>query len=71
MHVQVLIIMFFKQKNTFLKIVQVFLHVSTAYCNCIRETVEEKIYPAPFDWRDAITLAENFDPTTSSVLTKM
>ncbi|VVC29755.1 Male sterility, NAD-binding,NAD(P)-binding domain,Fatty acyl-CoA reductase, C-terminal [Cinara cedri] len=48
----------------------VLLHVSTAYCNCIRENVKEKIYEAPIGWREMITIAENLDPAESSILTK-
>lgn len=46
------------------------LHVSTAYCNCIREYIEEKVYDSPISWRDAISIAENTDPVLSSILTK-
>ncbi|XP_025425522.1 putative fatty acyl-CoA reductase CG5065 [Sipha flava] len=53
-----------------MKNLKVFLHVSTAYCNCIREHIEEKIYEAPFGWREAISIAENIDSTMSSILTK-
>lgn len=53
-----------------MKNLKVFLHVSTAYCNCIREYVEEKVYDPPFSWQEAISIAENLDETTSSILTK-
>jgi len=49
---------------------QVLLHVSTAYCNCVRETVEERVYESPIGWREAISIAENLDPTMTSILTK-
>jgi len=52
------------------KIMQVLLHVSTAYCNCIRERVEEKVYESPFGWQEAISIAENLDSTMTSILTK-
>jgi len=53
-----------------MKNLAVLLHVSTAYCNCIRQYVEEKVYESPCDWRDVISVAENFDQVTSSILTK-
>ncbi|CAI6356237.1 unnamed protein product [Macrosiphum euphorbiae] len=53
-----------------MKHLEVLLHVSTAYCNCIRENVEEKVYESPIGWREAISIAENLDPTLSSILTK-
>ncbi|XP_022171256.1 fatty acyl-CoA reductase 1-like [Myzus persicae] len=53
-----------------MKHLEVLLHVSTAYCNCTREHVEEKVYESPVGWREAISIAENLDPTMSSILTK-
>uniref|UniRef100_A0A182MC43 Fatty acyl-CoA reductase n=1 Tax=Anopheles culicifacies TaxID=139723 RepID=A0A182MC43_9DIPT len=37
------------------------VHISTTYCNPELMHVEEKIYPAKMDWRDAIRMAESFD----------
>ncbi|XP_018576824.2 putative fatty acyl-CoA reductase CG5065, partial [Anoplophora glabripennis] len=45
-----------------------FVHISTSYCNCDRFEVEEKIYPAHADWKSTITLAEQVDPHTLSIL---
>ncbi|XP_050439097.1 putative fatty acyl-CoA reductase CG5065 [Adelges cooleyi] len=53
-----------------IKNLAVLLHVSTAYCNCNRIKVDEKVYESPMNWRDAIAIAENMDPTLSSILTK-
>lgn len=36
-----------------------FIHISTTYCNIQYEIIEEKLYPAPMDWKDAINIAEN------------
>lgn len=48
---------------------QVFLHVSTTYCNCNRVFVEEKVYESPIKWQDAILIAENLDPKLSETCT--
>uniref|UniRef100_A0A182WCN9 Fatty acyl-CoA reductase n=1 Tax=Anopheles minimus TaxID=112268 RepID=A0A182WCN9_9DIPT len=37
------------------------VHISTTYCNPELMHVEEKIYPAKMDWREAIRMAESFD----------
>ena len=50
-------------------ILQVFLHVSTTYCNCNRVYVDEKVYESPISWQDAILIAENLDPKLSETLT--
>ncbi|VEN46644.1 unnamed protein product [Callosobruchus maculatus] len=38
---------------------EVFVHVSTAYCNVDTNFIDETLYPAPVNWRDAIELAES------------
>lgn len=48
---------------------EVFLHVSTTYCNTHKDVIEEKIYPAPADWRKIIKLVENLDDHTLDVFT--
>uniref|UniRef100_A0A336M7X6 Fatty acyl-CoA reductase n=1 Tax=Culicoides sonorensis TaxID=179676 RepID=A0A336M7X6_CULSO len=40
---------------------EVFMHVSTAYSNCDRFEIDEKLYPASVDWRYAIKISEQFD----------
>ncbi|XP_023312174.1 fatty acyl-CoA reductase 1-like isoform X1 [Anoplophora glabripennis] len=45
-----------------------FVHISTAYCNCDKFEIEEKIYPAHADWKSTITLAEQVDQHTLSIL---
>ncbi|XP_034234854.1 putative fatty acyl-CoA reductase CG5065 isoform X2 [Thrips palmi] len=53
-----------------MKKLEAFVHVSTAYCNCDRSEVEEKVYPAPtdpeklaqcVDWMDA-EMADHMTP---------
>lgn len=38
-----------------------FVYVSTTFCNCDRYVVEEEVYPAHANWKDAIRLAEECD----------
>ncbi|XP_018572955.2 putative fatty acyl-CoA reductase CG5065 [Anoplophora glabripennis] len=45
-----------------------FVHISTAYCNCDRFEVEEKLYPAHADWKTTISLAEQVDQHTLNIL---
>ncbi|XP_049839722.1 putative fatty acyl-CoA reductase CG5065 [Schistocerca gregaria] len=52
-----------------MKNLKVFVHVSTAYCNLHETVVEEKLYPAPADWRDMISIAENTEDLTLRILT--
>lgn len=35
------------------------MHVSTAYSNCHLPKIEEKIYPAPLDYKKVIALGES------------
>ncbi|KAJ8961616.1 hypothetical protein NQ314_005906 [Rhamnusium bicolor] len=35
------------------------VHVSTAYCNCIHDVMEEKIYPSTVDYKLLISMTEN------------
>ncbi|XP_046979720.1 fatty acyl-CoA reductase 1-like isoform X2 [Schistocerca americana] len=52
-----------------MKNLKVFVHVSTAYCNLHETVVEEKLYPAPADWREMISIAENTEDLTLRILT--
>lgn len=47
----------------------VFMHVSTTYCNPDWKVVEEKIYPPLADWKQAIKIAETMDMETLDTLT--
>lgn len=47
----------------------VFMHVSTTYCNPDWKVVEEKIYPPLADWKQAIKIAEVMDLETMDTLT--
>ncbi|CAH1983492.1 unnamed protein product [Acanthoscelides obtectus] len=38
---------------------EVFMHISTAYCNVDSTYIEEEMYPSPVHWKDAIDLAES------------
>ncbi|XP_065217916.1 putative fatty acyl-CoA reductase CG5065 [Planococcus citri] len=53
-----------------IKNIAVLVHVSTTYCNCYRKIVEETIYPAPMNWKEAIFMAENCDPVLTNILSK-
>ncbi|XP_050513709.1 putative fatty acyl-CoA reductase CG5065 isoform X2 [Diabrotica virgifera virgifera] len=53
-----------------LKNISIFVHISTAYSNCDKLVVEEKLYPAHANWRDAITIAEECDPKTLQVFSQ-
>jgi fatty acyl-CoA reductase len=48
---------------------QVFVYVSTAYCNCDRPVIEEVVYPPHADWKDMISIAERCDEHTLNILT--
>ncbi|KAJ8947336.1 hypothetical protein NQ314_008640, partial [Rhamnusium bicolor] len=52
-----------------LKNLAVFVHVSTAYCNSDKKVIEEKLYPAHLDWRQAIKLAEEIDEHALEIFT--
>ncbi|XP_030756881.1 putative fatty acyl-CoA reductase CG5065 [Sitophilus oryzae] len=52
-----------------MKNINVFLHISTAYCNVHGKViVEEKLYPAEADWREAVYVAENCNENIMNVL---
>lgn len=53
-----------------MKKLQVFVHISTTYCNTDRKIIGEQLYPAHADWRKTIEIAENFDRHTLNVLTE-
>lgn len=48
----------------------VLVHLSTAYSNCYMSCVDEKLYPAPADWRRAIEIAEKCDNDTLVPMTE-
>ncbi|XP_030757393.1 fatty acyl-CoA reductase wat-like [Sitophilus oryzae] len=52
-----------------IKNIENLVHVSTTYCHTDKKVVEEKVYPAVADWREAIKIAENADSHTIDVLT--
>ncbi|XP_063926565.1 fatty acyl-CoA reductase 1-like [Zophobas morio] len=51
-----------------MKNLDVFVHISTTYCNSDRKVVEERLYPAVADWEKTIEIAENIDRHTLNVL---
>ncbi|XP_048524365.1 fatty acyl-CoA reductase 1-like [Dendroctonus ponderosae] len=54
-----------------MKNIQVFLHVSTTYCNIDgKKIVDEVLYPQHGDWKEAICAAESMDSHTLNVLTQ-
>nr|CAH7755245.1 unnamed protein product [Callosobruchus chinensis] len=48
---------------------EAFIHISTTYCNVDRDVIEEKMYPARADWRDAIRLAEEMNEIELQAMT--
>ena len=48
---------------------QALIHVSTAYCNCDREEVNEVIYPPPYDPEKIIQCMEWMDDDLIQALT--
>ncbi|XP_055381361.1 uncharacterized protein LOC129611958 [Condylostylus longicornis] len=60
------IIKFAKQ----LKNIEALVHVSTSYCYSDRFVIEEKLYPPYADWKNAITVAENYDNETLEIFNK-
>ncbi|XP_063926597.1 fatty acyl-CoA reductase 1-like [Zophobas morio] len=53
-----------------MKNLDVFVHISTTYCNSDRKVVEEKLYPVVAEWEKTIEIAENIDRHTLNVLTE-
>ncbi|KAJ3639230.1 hypothetical protein Zmor_003910 [Zophobas morio] len=52
------------------KNLDVFVHISTTYCNSDQKVVEERLYPAVVEWEKTIEIAENIDRHTLNVLTE-
>lgn len=52
-----------------MKYLDVFVHVSTTYCNTNRRVIDEVLYPAHADWKMAIKMAEEMDKSDVEVLT--
>lgn len=52
-----------------MKNLDMFVHVSTTYCNTDRHVVDEQLYPPHADWRMAIRMAEEMDPHVVEVFT--
>lgn len=48
---------------------QAFVHVSTAYCNCNRTTIDEKIYRQSITGENAIKLMDCMDDKTLESIT--
>jgi hypothetical protein len=48
---------------------QIFVHLSTVYCNSDRPVIEEAMHPPHADWKDMISIAENCDEHTLNILT--
>ena len=51
------------------KNLQNFVHISTAYSNCPRKTIDEVFYESPLDYRYAIKLLEDFDADEINAIT--
>lgn len=52
-----------------MKQLKVFAHVSTAYCQCNEEVLEERAYPAPNDPLAIATLCKHLDNEVLDYLT--
>ncbi|XP_043084152.1 fatty acyl-CoA reductase 1 isoform X2 [Puntigrus tetrazona] len=52
-----------------MKLLEVFIHVSTAYAHCDRELIEEVVYPPPVDYRKLIDTLEWMDDKLVSLMT--
>ncbi|XP_064480331.1 fatty acyl-CoA reductase 1-like [Ornithodoros turicata] len=52
-----------------MKSLKVYVHVSTAYCNCNVKDVEEKVYPAPLDPAHLLDMVEWMDESLLESLT--
>ncbi|XP_065213224.1 putative fatty acyl-CoA reductase CG5065 isoform X2 [Planococcus citri] len=48
---------------------EAFVYISTAYCNCEKDTVEEKIYPSKHDPYDVINLTRWMEPKLLEMIT--
>lgn len=42
-----------------MKELKCFLHISTAYTNCVQPLIEEKVYPPPMDHEELIKITDN------------
>lgn len=51
-----------------LKHLDVFVHVSTTYCNPDQSRIEEKLYPPHGDWQKVIEIAEKLEQETFDIL---
>lgn len=45
------------------------VHVSSTYCHVDKPTVEEKMYPKEFNWKEMIRLANEMDDNVLRALT--
>ncbi|KAJ8938037.1 hypothetical protein NQ318_003341 [Aromia moschata] len=48
-----------------------FMHVSTIYCNCLYDVIEEETYPAAANYEAIISIAENLPDVLEKVSDKM
>ncbi|XP_064480327.1 putative fatty acyl-CoA reductase CG5065 [Ornithodoros turicata] len=48
---------------------RVLVHVSTAYCNCDKDEIDEVVYPPPLDHRNIIEAAQWMDDTMMNTMT--
>lgn len=53
-----------------LKNIRVVVHISTSYSNVYIHTIEERIYPAPADWKKTIEICETLDDNNLNFLTQ-
>lgn len=48
-----------------------FVHVSTAFSNCIQQIIEERVYPPPMDYRRLLTVADALPDDILTSITSM
>jgi fatty acyl-CoA reductase len=49
---------------------QAFVHLSTAFCHCDQEELEERMYESPLDPHDVMKCVQWMDETTLNMITE-
>ncbi|XP_023708259.1 fatty acyl-CoA reductase wat, partial [Cryptotermes secundus] len=50
---------------------QAFVHISTAYSNCIMKEIDEKFYMPAMRWTEVVQLVESLDQETTEIITPL
>jgi fatty acyl-CoA reductase len=51
-------------------VLQAFVHLSTAFCHCDVDVLEERIYESPLDPHDVMRCVQWMDETTLDMITQ-